>query len=141
MGIKKCKCGTEISVYRIMCDKCAEKFRFEKAKKISIRDYEYDFVYDSKTERYFEEIDILKEYYETKNIELPKYVYACFPIEFSLDMHAIVKDELLESHFEDAFDFVDKESLEELQKTVDTWTESQGIVSYERDWGTVILLD
>lgn len=112
-----------------------------KVNKISISDYKYDFIYDDKTERYFPEIDILKEYYEMKGLELPKYVYGCTPIKFSLDMHGIVRDELLENHFEDAFDFIDMDSLKELQHRVDEWTESQGIVSYEQDCNTVILLE
>lgn len=118
-----------------------EKKYFKEATKINIKDYEYDFIYDYNLDKYFEEIDVMKEYYESMNMEMPKYVYGCFPIKFNLDMYGIVRDELLENHHEGACDFVDKESLEKLQEIVDTWTKSQGIVSYERDYNTVILLD
>lgn len=137
----KCKCGNKRLEYRTLCDGCLEKSRFEKAKKINIKDYQDNFIYDINTERYFQDIDDLEEYYEDEEMELPDYVYGCVAIEFNLDMYGIVQDELLDNHFEDAYDFVDMDSLNNLQKIVDEWTKAQGIVSYEKDYNLAILLN
>ncbi|MCC0671410.1 MULTISPECIES: hypothetical protein [unclassified Clostridioides] len=128
-------------IIRTIYDEHSEKSKFEKAKKINIENYEHDFLYDIKTERYFEEIDILKEYYENEEMDLPNYVYGCIPIKFKLNMYEIVKDELEDNHYEDAINHVDKDSLKSLQEVVDKWTESQGIVSYVQDDDTIILLN
>lgn len=134
-------CGAERPSYRYLCDECFEKTRFQKAKKINIEDYEQNFIYDIETDRYFQDIDDLEEYYEAENMELPDYVYGCIAIEFSLDMYSIVSDELNDNHFEDAIDCIDMKSLESLQKMVDEWTKSQGIRSYERDYSLALLLN
>lgn len=137
----KCICGNERLEYRTLCDECIEKNRFQKANKINIKNYQDNFIYDIKTEKYFQDIDDMEEYYEDEEMKLPDYVYGCIGIEFSLDMYGIVENELLDNHFEDAFDYVDMESLKKLQKIVDEWTKSQGIVSYEVDYNLAILLN
>ena len=108
--------------------------------RIKEEDYKYDYVYDNNLERYFDEISVMKEYYKEHNMPLPKYVFGCYPIEFSLDMYNIVKNELEDNHYEDAFDHIDSESLNSLQKLVDNWTKEQGVVSYDIDYETVILI-
>lgn len=118
-----------------------EMLRFEKAEKINIKDYKGNYIYDSQTEEYFGDIDELEEYYEAEGMVLPEYVYGCEAIKFSLDMYKIVEDELEDNHYEDAMSHIDMDSLKELQKTIDKWTESQGIVSYEKDYNLALLLN
>ena len=138
--LKKCKCGKQISSYRTICYECAEKIRFAKAKKIKAKDYKYDWVYDIETEEYFK-IDELEEYYEENEKILPKYVYGCIPIKFSLDMYSIVENELQDNHYENAFLDINLEQLKKIQETVNEWTEFQNIVSWEQDNNLVILLE
>lgn len=137
----KCKyCGVDLPhFYMTICNECMEKNRFDRARKINVKDYN-GAVYEVITDSIFESIDDMRECYESEGIDLPKYVYACETIKFGLDMTYIVEDELLNYHFEDAKDFIDYDTLEDLQKIVDEWTQQQNITTYEADFSTVVIL-
>lgn len=138
--MRKCKCGgSYISIYESMCSECAEKRRFEKAKKIKPKDYKYDIVYDPKSKEYYS-FDELEEYYEENETPLPEYVYGCKHIDFSLDMYTIIENELEYKHYEGAFQDINNEEINRLQKFVDEWTKAQNIGSWEQDCNVVIIL-
>lgn len=115
--------------------------RFQNTKKIQLKDYKYDFLYDQESDRYFEEIDILKEYYEDIEAPIPSYAYGCYPIEFHLDMRDMVRNELEDNHYEDAIYNIGVDELDELQIMVNEWCEKQGITTWYKDTSMVVLLD
>lgn len=117
-----------------------ERERFKKANKIQLKDYKYDFLYDQELDRYFEEIDILKEYYEDIEAPIPSYVYGCYPINLHLDMNDIVRNELEDNHYEDAVMDIGVDELDELQIMVNEWCKKQGIRTWYQNEEVVVLL-
>nr|WP_312985404.1 hypothetical protein [Clostridioides sp.] len=119
------------------CAECKEKNRFRKAKKVSLKDYEEEYIYDNIRDEYYPS-DELSEQYESDQV--PKYVYGCDPIRLSLDMYSIVENECVDNHFEDAFSCIDSGAIRELQEMVDKWCKEEGVSSCHVDWNTVVLL-
>lgn len=87
-------------------------------------------IHDNSIDRYFDSVE-----------DLTDYVFGCYPIEFNLDMRGIIKSELDDNHYEDAFLDISDESISKLQSFVDEWTKSQGIISYNVDYEIVIVLN
>lgn len=131
------KCGIEVKSHQILCSECSEHERFIKAKKIRLESYKYDFIYDYLSEEYYSDIDCMIDHYEIEELEMPKYVYACKPIEYNLDISNAIEYSL-EEHYEDAFDnLID---VQELYDFIEEWNKRQTVVSYEYDFSNVILL-
>lgn len=139
MEIKYCECGKEILIHRVRCDECAEKIRFDKAKKISWVEYVDKGIYDHNTEKYFEHIDDMEEHYEYEELEMPSYIYGCIKVPFTIDIENVVENECNDEHYEDAYQ--DLVNIDELKKFVDNWCKNQKVVTYYQDSGTIILLD
>lgn len=139
MKTKHCECGKEILIHRARCDECAEKIRFDKAKKISWAEYIDGFIYDQNTEKYFEYIGDMEDYYGDEDLDMPSYIYACIKVPFAIDMEDVVENTCNYEHYEDAYQDIDK--LDELKKFVDDWCKEQKVVTYYQDSSTVILLD
>lgn len=101
---------------------------------ITYEEYEYEFIYDEVTEKFYDDLEELFEFYSENEIELPKHVYGCQPIDFEgVDIMSLVHDDLLENHFEDAWNYVDTEGLYQIQEKLDEWVKEQGIKSWDVD--------
>jgi hypothetical protein len=119
------------------CAECKENDRFDRAKKINLKDYEEDYLYDHMKDEYYA-VDEISEQYESNQV--PRYVYGCDPIRLFLDIYSIVESECVDNHFEDAFACIDSGAIRELQEMVDKWCKEEGVTSYHVDWNTVVLL-
>lgn len=141
-GPKLCtECNKPIPYYKDICEKCWEKQNFEKAKKISWKDYKGSFVYDYLGEEYYDDIDSLLEHYEENNEEPPKYCYACSGKSYALDVYSVIENEIVDlcEDYEDVInDLVD---LDKLEKFVEEWNKKQKAMCYEYDLKTVIMLE
>lgn len=151
------KCGTvlpEKSYYYTLCKKCLEekeknqeKLRFEKATKVvpeTCPDGYMDMIFCEGygcDEGYFHEIEDLIDYCETANVEIPKYVWGTTSRIIHIDADDIIENACQELH-EDACDWIDRESRNELQKFLDDWClEQTGTLTYEVDYTYAILLN
>lgn len=108
---------------------------------ITYEEYEYEYVYDELTEKFYDDLEELFEFYSENEMELPKHVYGCQPIDFEgIDIVSSIYDELEENHFEGAWDFVDKRGLHEIQDELDKWVKEQGIGSWDVDSSIKIII-
>lgn len=149
------KCGAEMphNSYYTLCEKCRaekeatkEKERFEKAKH-----YTFDNVPQSsiimlysdsygENEGYFDDLEQLEDYCEENDIEMPGYVWGTRCERISMDAGSIIENACEELH-EDAYDWIGKESEEELQETLNKWCEKQsGTDTYYVDYKVAIIL-
>lgn len=136
-------CGKPVRPYHTSCQVCidkkyaeTERVLFEKAEKISWRDYAGP-VYDGS--RYHADVedymDILACDYDREDV--PIYVWACTTRGLHIDAEGLINNFLPEYH-EDAGD--QTERVDELQSMLDVWCKSQRIESWDQETTRVVLL-
>jgi len=133
-------CGTEdVRPHYYMCDSCSEKRRYEKSKKVFLRDYKEECFYDDRADRYFKDIEDFLDYYESEETKtLPEYCLGCDRIDFVVDI-----DHALESAEEEMGEDFDDRALvdrEELEKFVSSWNEKQTARAYSVNYKTTVIL-
>jgi hypothetical protein len=162
-------CGTEAKrFYYTECDACSskraiarEQARFEKATKVSEKDYYgpivcEDFSSGDLGDYCWSDVSTLVEHVDEEQAEydaltedekakkerpeMPEYVYACEEITFRLSASHIIEGEL-ENHCEDATDKISNQDELALQKFLDEWCAGLGIVSYQQDESKVVILE
>lgn len=147
-----CRCGASISKGRVICSACWERDQRERdAKKYSLAeklveaDYPDDPIYwrdhtGSMGEGYFGSLDEVRDYCEEEDIELPEYVWACNPVELTIDVDNILESTFQEHH-EGARDALAKEAEEELSLLLFNWCERQNICSWQTDFRRAVVLE
>jgi hypothetical protein len=103
--------------------------------------------YDERTDKFFSDLDDLKDEYDNRAFEdriaepeYPTWVYGCRKIPFALDIDNALVNEAEEMHedFEISRHVID---LKELYDFIASWNKKQTAASYEDDYGTVVLLN
>lgn len=163
-GIKKCEdCGVEMPYNRlyVICDACIpkreaakEKERFDKATKLTLEEYEAQtpgccgVVFCENTHPEIGNGDLGEDYWtmdfladacEDADVPFPDYVYACHECRPHTDAQDVIEN-TLDNFYEDAIDNISDDKHAELQKLLDDWWDSIGIVGYEQDVKRVIVL-
>ena len=150
---KLCTCGKECKKHYTICQECSDRKQvekeaaaFEKAKKVSIEEYEGQAVYwedgppgSSCGDGYYSGIDELLDLCEDEGFDLPKYVWATTPVDLHIRAASILENALSE-HYEDAYDDLGDKAETELQKLLDEWCAKQKIRSWEKDYGVAVLI-
>lgn len=133
-------CGCETPKYILKCDSCRDKEQYEKAQKLTLKEYEEKFpdhmLYDG--DRFFYGIDDLVEHYEYNDFPIPEYVYGT-QIEYGeLDPSEIL------AHIEEELDCedvsFDKEAYTEFENFAKQWNPKHRISCFHADYGTVVLI-
>jgi len=139
--IHHCKvCGVEIPEYRVTCNTCLAKERYDKGIKIKYSEYDLGWLYDDDADRYFSDIDEATEHYEDEGLEVPKWCYGCNEMPFRVDIDSALES-ASEEMYED-FDYgTDTTDLKELYDFIKYWNEKQSAKSYGSNYGKIILLD
>lgn len=142
------KCGKDMGekrkVHWLACEDCRrktdaerEKRRFEEAEKIPWEKYEHGFLYYA--DKFYDDMDSLLDSYDEG--EEPEYVWACYPVDFTMDAQDIVSSEIEnQEHHEDAFSEVSDKMLERLQKYLDLWCKKVGVRTWMPDFKKAVLL-
>jgi hypothetical protein len=140
-----CKeCGAKTRRYCTLCDKCRteqfnEKSRKEEAKRrakatrVSAADYEGGVF---RGDRFFMSVG---EMLDDCDDDRPADVWGAQVMPFHIDAGDVVESEL-SNHHDDAGEDIGEDDLAELQKLLDAWCEGVGVVSYEADYGTLVVL-
>ncbi len=68
----------------------------ENKKIIELKDYEGEYLYDNRSDKFFQSLDEVKSCYEELDFEMPKYLYGSFFEPISLKFNIIVR--LVEFH-------------------------------------------
>lgn len=141
-------CGKPTKKYFLKCSECAEKERFDKAKKITEEEWdnlhkdEDWMVYYGDTYYYSIEdfLDNFDEDYMVINKSLPKYVWATKKIPVEIDAEWVLDNTIENASCEDdGFDF-DEVGQEEFCNFCSSWNDKYGKYVYEVDYKIVILL-
>jgi len=122
-------CGSETEKYHLKCPSCHEKDVYEKAKKMTIEEYEklYPDNMIFHNDKYFSDVEELLESYSGNDSELPEYCYGTtlLTMKFDPDNSLIQAEEDA-----DCEDFVfPKEAYKELREFAEEWNKK-----YERDY-------
>lgn len=133
-------CGCETPKYILKCDSCRDKEQYEKAHKLTLKEYEEKFpdhmLYDG--DRFFYDIDELIDHYTDNDAPIPDYVYGT-QIEYgTLDTSEIL------AHIEEELDCedisFDKDAYIEFENFAKQWNAKHRISCFHVDYGTVILI-
>jgi hypothetical protein len=130
------------------CEECrnkkfseAEKSRYDKAKKVSAKEYNGRLcMNDEFFTDWYEIAEKLQEDYDLDDLldgNIP-VVYACQDIPFKMYANDIIES-ALEDHYEDASGQISQKSETRLQRMLDKWCYDQEIVSWECDMGLVVV--
>lgn len=136
-------CGKETQQYHLKCPECQEKARYDKAKKMTIGEYEAEFsgnmVYDGND--YYSSVEELLETYTWGNREesdMPNYCYGTIRVYMKLE-----PDEILR-HMEEELDCEDVEISEdgykEFREFAKAWNEKHQQYCYFMNDDVIILI-
>lgn len=146
-----CDCGAALEKGWSVCSACRsliqagkEKKLFEKAKKVTIEEYPADAMVFWEGDLaigdgYFLNITELLDRCEEEDVEVPKYVWGCKPVPFSMRMDNLV-EQALEGHHEDARDQITGAAEKELQDFLTAWCAKQRVKSWNPDYTVAVLL-
>lgn len=149
--VKACPCGQLIErSYHLRCNACyaqmeadKEKARFEKAKKLTIEEYDGPVYWDGHSgdigDGYFSDVEALLDYCEQEGRDVPEYAWACDKEEMKLNADGIVEN-ATSNMFEDAYDHVPNKDIVSLQAYLDVWCKEVGLVTWSDDHGRAVLL-
>jgi hypothetical protein len=115
-------CGAETKKYWLMCDPCREKRDFDKAKKITIEEYEKEYsgnmVYYN--DNYYTDIDDMLDSLCCHDVDiLPSYCWGTDKVPVEIDAISVL-DELLENSNCEDIDF-SKEAYQEFKDFAEQW--------------------
>lgn len=139
----KCSgCGKESKYRMSSCSSCRQKEQFESAEKLSIKDWQDEYIYDSMSDQYFSSLDEFFDYYhDTSSDERPRHVNTTKQIKWKgIDVSRLYESEF-ESFSTDGYyeeeHLVDAKGLEQFLKD---WSAKQDISVYESNPDKVVLI-
>lgn len=129
-------CGKETEKYRMLCQECAEKRRYEKAEKMTYKEYcekypDYPLFLDD--EYYWELEDLIDRFEEG---EEPKYCYGTTKERVELDIDNAIDNAEEELPEDDFFD-----NKKELYEFVDKWNKLNGRDVFYENTKLIILIN
>lgn len=122
--------------------KIADRLNDTEVKVIKYADYKGRMIFDDASWKFFDDLEDIKDYYNSLNKEIPQYVYGTRfqAIKYNLT-------EMLEETYEDMADdvtnFIENhvKGVEELQAAIDKFNElNKEIGNHYWDWNTVVEL-
>lgn len=132
-------CGKPTEKYWLVCEKCAEKRKFKKAKKMSYSEYEEQFpdypIYYN--EDFFWEIEDLEEKQQSLGLEMPKYVWGTIKERVEVNIQQALEDAEENSNLEDFY----FENKQELIDFVEKWNKDNGTDAFYQSYNIAVLLD
>lgn len=145
---KECiKCGKELpgNWYCDTCTECLDKKRYEKAKKLSIHEWEEQYPISMVClgeDQYFYDVDEALEYmaanYDDEDFMAVTYVYGALPDRAELNCDNII------DQFEEEYDiedfYVDDEGVKELREFLIEWNRKYGQTYYYRNDNIIIMI-
>ena len=151
------KCGKEKESYRPQCNECLRREieekdnkkrqeAFDKAKKISINEYDGYLLSLTTEGRVVKSEDFYDDIYDMDLEDVPTWVFTTKPYKCfnSIDLIEIINDHC-ESGYEDMENYLDSNSplLQQAQELIDKWELEQGdlLNCYEEDYNLVVMLD
>lgn len=144
-----CECGATCRRGWTACDDCLdrkaqarERNRFEKAEKVSWRDYDGPVYWERPCGDYWSTAtDFVDELAcDSPPSDCPPYVWACTRYGLTMDAQGIVHNQLeRQEHHEDAADWI--VGIDELQTAMDDWLNKQSVESWAVDYTRAVLLD
>ena len=110
----------------------------ENKKIIELKDYEGEYLYDNRLDKFFENLDEIKSCYESLGFEIPKYLYGTFFEAVSLNLNSILKDACYDHEGDIEDNLI---GVEELEKAINKFNEDNtGVGSYYPDFNTLVKL-
>jgi len=115
-----------------------EKLKDKHVKVIGYATEGLDWIYEPEYDNWFNCIDEMEDWFESRDLELPKYAYGSYFMPFSLDIDNIIENEA-EEYDDEITDRLDgvaelREAIEEFNKV----NSRNG--SYQVDYWTVVKL-
>lgn len=152
--VTTCACGKPLErCYRLNCRDCQlekerqkERARFEKAEKVDYEKYPEDMLYweghvGDCGDGYFSDLDSLLDYCEQEGLDIPEYVWACTPHEFTLDAGRVLEREIERQQlYEDAFDDIPEDAKKRLQEYLSVWARELNMRGWNVDYGRAVVL-
>lgn len=126
---KQCVCEG-YKEYRREEEEKTESVNFNKAIKMTYKEYIEEYpdymIYDVSTDRYFEDLDDLENYYEDEELKLPEYVYGTSRSTIDLDV-----DDIIESGCDDLYEDAHENlaGVEGLYKAVEEFNKRNETIS------------
>jgi hypothetical protein len=125
-----CGCGAERRQHWETCEPCLykrqaeaaaakERAAFERAEKVSAKDWTGEFVWSERLEELFDSIDELRGRYEDVDEEPPEYVWECEEEALTLDAVQVIEDALERQEASGAR--IPDGATAELQALLDGW--------------------
>lgn len=148
----KCtECSALTSPGRMLCLPCAaqeqvirEELLFRSAQKVFYMDYEGRYLVWTPPGSQFEELfgcrTELEKRCESLNILPPRWCWAAEEIGFLLDAEQVLAGVVTRTN-EEVRPLLSDDQVEELQKTLDTWSMAQNLKTYEVDESTAVIFD
>jgi hypothetical protein len=137
----KCRaCGCAVERYYRICPSCRTKEQYEKANKISSKEYKVGCLYDPVKDKFYHDADYLFDDYNDEGEETPKWVFGCIEIPFTINIDSALEraEEEMHDEFDRGIELVD---LKRLYDFIEEWNKKQDAVSYDIDYKTVVLLE
>ncbi len=135
-------CGQPTEQYRILCRECAEKQKFDKAKKMSYSDYVKQFpdymIWDG-NDGYYSELEEMADMYACDNRSVPDYIWGCDKYRVEIDIDNVIECTEEDSNLED-FSFDTYGETDSLREFVKQWNEKNGIDAYCGEYDIAIVL-
>jgi hypothetical protein len=145
--VKLCVCGQPTDGFcYLRCSACRaqmeadkEQARFEKAKKLTIEEYDGPVYWEGHSgtlgDGYFADVEDLLDHCEQEGMDPPDYVWTCDKDEMTLDAESIV-----EHAVEDMYDSIPAKAIVSLQAYLDTWCKEVNIAGWSNNTANVVLL-
>ena len=132
------------------CEACLEGDRvaldesmFAAARKIPYFEYDEPFLFwaaAGPTGRFFGSRKEIEKYCTQKNLTPPRWVWACEPVGFLLDVQQVLQV-ARDRTCNEINHLIDDDEVERLQKLLDDWAMAQNLKSWDVDYDTAVVLD
>lgn len=145
-------CGAELPYekHRMRCDDCCRKDQqakelkaYENAKKLKPSEWDGP-VFDRNDNFFMSLDDYFERYHDDEDVREEQqegtWVWCAREIKFSPSVDNMIEN-ALDNHHEDAADRISTAEMKELEDFVAAWAEKTGVISYEPDGKSVVLIE
>lgn len=133
-------CGKETPQYMLICDSCAERERFEKARKMTLAEYYEEFpgnmLYYG--EEFYDDIESLLDSIDCDYEDIPKYVYGTTMESMEIDANQMLQQAEEDSDVDDFY--FDDAGAKELREFVKQWNAKYAKSYYSWNDKVVVML-
>jgi hypothetical protein len=150
---RRCPCGQLIEdKYYTRCRGCREEAErqkeqrhFEKAEKLTIEAYDGPLYWEGHSaslgDGYFADAEELLGYCEDEEVDVPPFVWACSPHEFTLDGERFLANELeRQEMYEGVGEDITDDARRKLREFLDAWVKERDLRAWGVDYSRAVLL-